>query len=160
MGKSIGSTASLNIILAFLAIVFAFLAASLSYYRAFKINNIIVQSIEKYEGYNDNAIAEINNKLSSIGYERYVISCPSSKTFNKSVYSLIAEKSGDGICVFFHEDSSKKTYSYVITTYMTINIPIVSNFLKIPINTATKEIYGCYGNNTDYGTDGWKTSCK
>lgn len=33
---------------------------------------------------------------------------------------------------------------------MTINLPIVSEFIKIPINTVSNEIYGCYGLNDKY----------
>ena len=59
MKESIGGTASLNIALAFISIVFAFLAAALSYYKAFKVNNIISNAIEKYEGFNELSINEM-----------------------------------------------------------------------------------------------------
>ena len=157
MKESIGGTASLNIALAFISIVFAFLAATLSYYKAFKINNIITNSIEKYEGYNSLSIKEINEQLTSIGYQRYDGSCAKEKKFNGKEYVLVKDSDipnscgVSGICVYFYNDGSSKMYQYGITTYMTINIPIVSEFVKIPINTVTKEIYGCYGKNTEYG---------
>lgn len=153
MKESIGSTASMNIVITFLAIVFAFLAATLSYYKAFKVNNIITHSIVKYEGYNSLSIAEINSKLQSIGYQRYSANCPANKKFNGLEFTLVPNQSVEGICIYFYNDTAHKQYQYGIVTYMTINLPIVSNFIKIPVNTTTSEIYGCYGNNESYGND-------
>lgn len=150
MKESIGSTASLNIALTFIAIVFAFLAATLSYYKAFKVNNIITNSIEKYEGFNNLSRDDINLKLNSIGYQRYDVNCPDTKNF-KGLEFMLVNDNIDGVCIFFHNDEVNKTYEYGITTYMTINLPIVSEFIKIPINTVSDQIYGCYGNNSKYG---------
>lgn len=156
MKESIGSTASLNIALTFISIVFAFLAATLSYYKAFKVNNIITNAIDKYEGYNELSINEINQRLDSIGYQRFSLNCKDFKEFKGKEYTLIKDidlsnaEPVSGICVYFSGDLGKK-YQYGITTYMTINIPVVSEFIKIPINTVTKETYGCYGKNTKFG---------
>lgn len=147
MKESIGSTASLNIMLAFIAIVFAFLAASLSYYKAFKINNAITNSIEKYEGYNDLAINEINQKLSNLGYQRYQVDCSDEKEFNGKTFTRV-DGSGDGYCVYYY-DGDNNYDEYGVTTYMTINLPIVSDFIKIPVNTVTNQIYRCYGGVCD-----------
>lgn len=150
MKESIGGTASLNIALAFISIVFAFLAAALSYYKAFKVNNIITNSIEKYEGYNSLSIKEINEKLSSIGYQKYNVDCSENKIFNGKEYSLITDDNlvnssvVSGICVYF-SGVTDDSYQYGVTTYMTINLPIVSEFIKIPINTVTSETYKCFG---------------
>ena len=149
MKESIGGTASLNIALTFIAIVFAFLAASLSYYKAFKVNNIITNSIEKYEGFNDLSINEINIQLNSIGYQRYSSNCSNTRNFKGNKFNLVNDNI-DGVCIYFYNDDSSKMYQYGITTYMTINLPIVSEFIKIPINTVTNMIYGCYGNNDSY----------
>ena len=149
MKESIGSTASLNIVLTFIAIVFAFLAASLSYYKAFKINNIVKNSIEKFEGYNELAISEINNRLTSLGYQRINVNCDKNEKFGGQEYEL--KESGNGLCIYFYNDSSTKSYKYGVVSYMSINMPFVGQFLKIPIKTTTDYIYGCYGSNITYG---------
>lgn len=150
MKESIGSTASLNIVFAFIAIVFAFLAASLSYYKAFKVNNIITNSIEKFEGINDYSINEINTKLDSIGYQRYSGDCPSTRSFNGKTFALVESEKLRGLCFYIYKDNLSKYYEYGITTYMTINLPIVSDFIKIPVNTVSKNMYGCYGLNYSF----------
>ena len=68
MRESIGSTFLYNIIIIFIVIIFGILAATLSYYKAFKVNTKIITSIEKYEGYNSLAVTEIRNTLTTIGY--------------------------------------------------------------------------------------------
>ena len=146
MKESIGSTASLNIVFVFIAIIFAFLAASLSYYKAFKVNNIISNSILKYEGYNNLSINEIDTRLNSIGYQRYDVNCGDFKNFNGQEFTSI-NNGQDGICVYMNVNG--KYYQYGITTYMTINLPVVGELIKIPINTTSNEIYGCFGNNGD-----------
>ena len=148
MKESIGGVASLNIALAFIAIVFAFVAATLSYYKAFKVNNIINNAIERYEGFNDASINEINLKLNSIGYQRFDVDCDNSNSdYTLDQRSLQIK----GICVYLNNNPDSKTYKYKITSYMTINLPIISEFIKIPVNTVTNEIYGCYGLNEYYG---------
>lgn len=144
MKESIGSTASLNIIFAFLAIIFAFLAGTLSYYKAYKVNNIIVNSIEKFEGLNDLSINEINIALSNLGYQRYKSDCDDNITYKEVLYNLDSkeDKVVDGICVYINEGD--KQDQYLVVSYMTINLPIVSEFLKFPVRTATDTIYRCY----------------
>lgn len=167
MKESIGGTASLNIALAFISIVFAFLAATLSYYKAFKVNNIINNAIEKYEGYNDLAVKEINERLNSIGYQRFDTECKSTIRLNEkddnSVYNPVTNINSidvDGICVYMRNNVKKKSYQYLVVSYMTINVPIVSEFIKIPVKTVTNEIYGCYGNNEEFISYNGKISCE
>lgn len=132
MRQSIGMSQQLNLIIIFILIVFALIAASLSYYKAFKINNVITDSIEKYEGYNDFAIPEITNNLSSLGYQQLSVAC---KSGNLSRV--------DGYCVYesdiVRKDDNVISYSYKVTTYMYIDLPII-NMLKIPVNTSTAQI--------------------
>ena len=56
MRESIGTAFLLNFIVVFIVFIMMFLAATLSYYKAYRINNYILHSIEKFEGYNDYSI--------------------------------------------------------------------------------------------------------
>ena len=77
MRQSIGTTFMLNFIILFIFLVFAFLAGTLSYYKAYRINNNIVHAIERYEGYNDYSIEEIKIKLANLAYETNISGyCP------------------------------------------------------------------------------------
>ena len=159
MKESIGGTAALNIALTFIAIVFAFLAATLSYYKAYKVNNIIINSLEKFEGHNSLAFAEINNKLDSIGYQRFSnANCKSILKFGDYDYQPVSHDN-DGFCVYMRYNNKKKTYQYVAVSYMTINLPILSDIVRIPVKAVTKELYGCYGSNSSFTAYDGNVSC-
>ena len=68
MKQGIGEIATLNIIIIFIVIVFGLLSATISYYKAFKVNTRILDIIEKYEGYNEFSRSEIERSLDTIGY--------------------------------------------------------------------------------------------
>lgn len=139
MRESIGSAFLYNMIIVFIVIVFAILAATLTYYKAFKVNTRIINSIEKFEGYNDLALKNIQNTLTTIGYMfREDHSCPRTKNGGK----LETEDKKFRYCVyFFDNDGDNKHYSYGVITYITLDFPILNRFLQIPIYTKSNRIY-------------------
>lgn len=137
MRESIGSTFLYNLIILFIAIVFAILGSTLMYYKAFKVNTRIINSIQKFEGYNDLAKTEINNTLTSIGYmTKDSHMCPSQK--NGGV--LQTENKKFRYCVYYFKESNEY-YKYGVITYITLDIPIVNTFLQIPIYTESERIF-------------------
>lgn len=137
MKQGIGFTATINIIMIFIVVTFAFLAATLSYYKAYKVNNAISDSIEKYEGYNSLAKKEISKKLESLGYHQGTSNCKVNTTNeiesrNDSVYDY---------CIEYQGRDNNNYYKYKITTYLVIDIPVGNLFLKIPIKSTTENIY-------------------
>lgn len=130
MRQSIGMHAQLNLIVVFIAVVFGLISASLSYYKAFKINNTIVNSIEKYEGYNTLSQTEISNNLEGLGYPKKTVSCDGAENL-------------EGYCVYLDsitkKDGNVKSYSYEVITYMNIELPIF-NMLRIPVKASTTQI--------------------
>ncbi len=172
MKQSIGYTVSLNIVIVFIVVIFCFIGGAISYYKAFKVNNAIADSIEKYEGYNDLSKKEIKRQLSSLGYNMSNVTCGSHKvgafpgsTPTKTL--IIGEGGNNGYCVYYNVvKCTKKGYSvdktingskdpickaeeynYVIKTYLRFNLPIINQWLKFPVYTKTNNIYACYGNN-------------
>lgn len=138
MKESVGYTVTLNIVIMFIIIVFAFISAALVYFKSNKLSNIIVDSIEKYEGYNKYAIEEINMKLSSLGYNVNSINCD--KTINNNKCKIINESSKEkGYCVY--ECNEGDYYYYRIRTNMMLNIPIINDLLNIPIYSNTNRLY-------------------
>lgn len=133
MKQGVGFSATINIIAIFIVVTFAFLAATVTYYKAYKVNNVISDSIEKYEGYNTLAQKEIDQKLSSLGYLRGVPKCPNGyeNLTNKHKY-----------CVQLVDTRNDKNYyKYKVTTYINLNIPVVNQVLNIPIKSTTEKIY-------------------
>ena len=137
MKESVGSTVDFNIIIVFIVIVFAFLSAAIIYFKSNKVNNVISNSIEKYEGYNSLAITEIERNLNNLGYAKKSISCGRPGD-NKCDNTSLAN--GDnGYCVYFCKDGDY--YYYKIKTRMLINLPIINSVLNLPIYSNTSKMY-------------------
>ena len=101
MSTSIGHTFLYNLIILFIIIIFAFLSGTLSYYKAFKVNNRIVYIIEKYEGYNEFAKTEIDTLLSNLGYS---VESPNCKTDYKKMYLVDNFEYNYKYCVYIEEE--------------------------------------------------------
>lgn len=137
MRESIGSTYLYNIIIVFIVIVFAFLAGTLSYAKAFKVNTKIVDSIEKYEGYNNLAVGEIDSKLNTLGYRVGSNSnCPT-KDGQTAITSI---STNHRYCVY-EFDEGKGYRSYGVITYISIDMPIIGGLLQLPIYSRTIRMY-------------------
>lgn len=152
MNDSIGGAMLLNIVIFIVSILLLLLIGFLSYSKAYKVKNRIVNIVNKYEKYDttidasgSNAmINEINSDLASIGYSvRERSNCD-----NTSLGEVVPTNSSYNYCVYKNEVDSTaevgKSYYYVIETFSTIEIPLVGNILTIPVHGETK-IFG-----TDY----------
>ena len=131
MKQGVGFSVTINIIAIFIVVTFAFLVASLNYYKAYKVNNIIADSIEKYEGLNGLAKDEIGKKLTSIGYINGKIKCGDGN-LNDTTYSY---------CVYPEKNTKTGKIKYKVVTFLNFNIPIINQVLNLPVRTYTKSIY-------------------
>lgn len=155
MRESIGTTFVLNFIVIFIVFIFAFLAATLSYYKAYRVNNYMIHAIEKFEGYNAYAENEIKAKLKSFGYQGNDITCPATRfvSGNSDVAGVLQNDSSDGYCIYLYYNENaapakkggKATtdvyYSYGVASYLRIEIPVVSNLIRLPVFSKTYNIY-------------------
>lgn len=151
MREGIGSIVLYNIIIIFILIVFALLAATLSYYKAFKVNNRILASIDKYEGYNEPAKAEIRNTLAGLGYTVNA-SNDRCKAKRGDVRLVTNQDTNYYYCVYFYRDDrgdgekrlngdkEEIYYNYSVVSYIYIDLPIVGAF-KVPVHTKGERIY-------------------
>lgn len=140
MKQGIGLTYTLNFVIIFIVITFAFLFGIMSYYKAFKVNSRISNAIENHEGYNSLSVTEINNVLGSLGYTKGAVTCPDRK-YKGRTYSA---KSGVdyAICVYEYPVNPETGYfRYGIVTYIYLDIPIIGQTLKLPVYSETEKIY-------------------
>ena len=124
MNQSVSYTYLLNIIIIFILVAFMVLMGTLSYTKAFRVNSKIANAIEICEGDNSCSQAEINRIINNYGYQK-------------------SNKAGtlkNGYCIYKFDDDSKH-YSYGVLTYMYIDIPVISDILKIPVYSRTDRIY-------------------
>ncbi len=143
MKQVIGGMFLYNIVIIFLLLVFGFLIGMVSYNKAYKVNTRIADYIEKYEGYNDLAKAEINRFLDNMGYERGM----ERDCSNRNDATLVSSKDS-GYCVYEHtaiqKDIDGKSYIsyyyYTVTTFLYIDLPYVDR-LGVPITSGSEHIY-------------------
>lgn len=139
MREGIGLTYTLNFIIIFIVITFAFLFGIMSYYKAFKVNSRISNAIENHEGYNSLSIDEINKVLNTIGYTKGSVNCPT-RNYKKIDYNSISSNDY-AMCVYKYPVNSSGYFRYGIVTYINIDIPIIGKTLKLPVYTETEKIY-------------------
>ena len=163
MKQSVGEYFTLNIIVLFIVVVFAIISATISYYKAFKVNSLILASIEKFEGYNSCdkgcSIQDITRILNSLGYEKNTgnFSCPA----KRGTGVLVANQNTNHVyCVYYYRDDrggNDKTrlnqlndpiyYNYSVVSYITINLPVIPT-VRIPVNTKGERTYNFSDRNS------------
>ncbi len=146
MKQGIGFSQTITIISIFIFLTFAFLSASLSYYKAFKVNNVISSSIEKYEGYNSLSVDEITFKLESLGYRLGTTKCKDRRKYlshaDHKLASYSAETSSDKMhdyCVYKYPDKDGY-FTYGIVTYIYVELPFGVK-IKLPVYSETDAIF-------------------
>ena len=145
MKEGIGSVFLYNMIIVFIVVTFAFLSASLSYMKAFKVNGKIANSLEKFEGYNWLADREIAQTLSTIGYRTGTPKCES-RTHNGITYQPVAggNYKKHEYCIYEYmqgNDYKNGYFNYGIVTYIYLDIPIVGATFKLPVYSETESIF-------------------
>ena len=153
MRESVGYSVTINIVITFIVIVFAFLSAAVIYYKTNKASNILVETIQKYEGYNKKAKTEILRKLTNLGYGSHSIKCSAKMDTesafianNKATCTYVdpdkaKPENNIGYCVYKCVDQGIEDYYYYkIRINMMINIPVVGDMLDIPIYANTDRI--------------------
>lgn len=139
MKQSIGLTYSLNFVILFIVITFAFLFGIMSYYKAFKVNSRISNAIENHEGYNSLSTSEIDNVLNTLGYKKGKESCATRK-YKGHDYTSISTNDF-AICIYEYPVQESGYFRYGIVTYIYLDIPIIGQTLKLPIYSETEKIY-------------------
>lgn len=154
MKEAIANAGVFNLIIMFVIVLLALFIGSLSYSRAFKVKNKIVEEIEKDQGYTSVTETEINSWLQQIGYR---VNTGSTKNTDKCARTVTGNggKNGtliniEGIyqycvyefdtCTYTKEgkvDSSKCGKYYRVITYMYLDMPIIGGLLRIPVNGET-----------------------
>lgn len=143
MKQSIGTSFLLNFIIIFIVVTFAFIIGIMNYMKAFKVNSGISNAIENHEGYNKLAKEDISNFLTSYGYRRN----SSKKCPSKNGISALNIAYGDSTsksfpyCIYEYKKNKDGYFYYGITTYIYLDIPIINQYLAIPVYTETEKIF-------------------
>ena len=149
MKEAIGNVPIYSFIIVFIVITFAFLSATIMYYKAFKLNSRVIYALEEFEGYNQLSAKEIDRILSTMGYRAGdKINCK-----EKEKHGVTLKSSLNGsypICVYESPITSvvnngkvNTKYGYFnfgVTTYIYLDIPVVGE-VKVPIYTESERLF-------------------
>lgn len=151
MKAATGNAMLINIMIVFIVIVLALIVTSISYTKAYRVKNRIVDIIEKHNGNfsSDEITNEINDNLKKIGY-RYntgQYTCPTGTnrspltpnqtgiTFSEETYH------GNDYLYCIYAYSTNRGKYYKVIAYMYFDIPVVGNYINIPVYGETKVFY-------------------
>lgn len=156
MRESIGGLWLFSIVVTFIVLFVSFLAYSISYTRAFKVKNEIINYIERAEGF-----TKSDRNIRSITYEE--LSAMDNPTVDIQAYVQI-QNIGYNYSIADQVDCSQYGYGhnqvggyclkrfcpnnengakiyYKVTTFIAFKIPILNFIFKIPITGETKALY-------------------
>lgn len=143
MKEAIGTSFVFNLMMIFIGVLIAMFVGSLAYTKGFKVRNKIIDIIEKYEKYdiNDSAqIDEINDSLSSIGYQ--VRGDNTSKCKARRNANQVAETIPNNdyeYCVYVYDTSRGKYYG--VTVFIHVDIPLIGGLIDIPLYGESRLVY-------------------
>ena len=131
MRASLGNSMLLSIVIVFISLIILVFIGVLSYSKAYRVKNGVIEILERYDTYDPNNAAEndaIRQYLKQVGYQ--IGSCSSTVTNNmaNTGYKLCIEKL----------DSSDGGYRFKVTAYVEYNFPIVNTALSTPISGETR----------------------
>ena len=122
MRESVGGTLLLQIVLVFLTVYIGFMAIVINYGRVFRYKNAVINKIEQNEGYAN--CESIESMVRGLGYlNDYKVS-----------YT-----------------TTSKGAIYSVELYITFNLPLINNTIKIPVRGETRLINTVYN---DLDVDG------
>lgn len=173
MREAIANANIFNIVIVFTILLLMFFVGSLSYTKAFKVKNGIVNQIEKDEGWfedkKNNSLAKVEDWLLSIGYRTSSTnSCSTyeaqekkncSSTNPESCYKLVNNKSKKyDFCVFkkivcnglpknfnLKDSYGKCSTRYKVIAFMYFDMPIIGGLVKVPVSGETVSFTELYG---------------
>lgn len=140
MREAIGNGLLTNLVIVFVSVVILFFVGILSYSKAYRVKDKIIDTIEKYGTYEDSLIAidEISTDLKTSGYRTAANKKCSSDNLNSTSYNY---------CVYRVDDkSSGSSYYYKVVTYVHFEFPVIGGLINIPVNGETKIL----GKNYNY----------
>lgn len=145
MKEAIGNASVFGLAIAFIGIMILVFLSSLNYTKAFKIKNRIVDIIEQYDdGYSTGNRTAINDQIESVlkeigyGVNTSNKQCPDIVK-NGQTYKVLNNTYNYRYCIY--EFSSTRGSYYKAVAYMQLDIPVIGEYIQIPVSGETKVFY-------------------
>lgn len=137
MKEAIGTSLVFNLMMIFVGVMIVILVSSIAYTKGFKIRNRIIDRIEEHDGYASTEVKDtIANDLKAIGYK---IVEKSNCAVKDDATLLTSEFNDYNYCVYEY-NTSRGNY-YGVTVFISVDIPLIGDYINIPIYGETRIIY-------------------
>ena len=159
MRESIGGISLMSIFIFFFIMVTFFLVGTILYYKGYKINSQIINSLEKYEGYNSYSAEDIDRVLSTIGYRATSNNLYCGKSASGENVECLGENGRFDMKLSCSRTTKNKGknlvgnnyyITYKVKTYVYIDLPMGLSF-KIPVTAKSNPIYQFTGYENGLG---------
>lgn len=157
MKGAVGSALILNMVITFVLIFFSLLIGSMAYSKAYKTKNFLINLINEMEESGEHDFAsklndwdtKANDYLTKVGYpinsSKYN-TCPYKSGYSIYVMNAKSGKSRYDYCIYRKADiydalrnkTVKERYNYMVLVYMKFDVPVLGQFIKLPITGETK----------------------
>ena len=156
MRDAVGGSSLLYLVIIFVTVVMIMFSSILTYSKAYKVKNRIIEIIEKHGTYAETiARNEINPDLSMAGYNSSNPDCSSikdklTKGSNAKYQNLVGNlnKYGYNYCVFESDNTTAISGGkyYVVVAFVEFQVPVIGDLLTFPVYGETQIL----GKNYDY----------
>lgn len=138
MKEAIGTSLVFNLMMIFIGVMIVIFLSAISYSKAFKIRNKIIDRIEEHSGYTETAASFIENDLKGIGYKIVKDSNCSDKSEQGGTL-LTSSYNTYNYCVY--EFSSDRGFYYGVTVFISVDIPLIGDKINVPVYGESRVIY-------------------
>lgn len=139
MNDSLGNSMLMSIVIFVATIVMLLFVSALSFGKAYKAKNFVIENLESYKNFNS-AQTEIENDLTRLGYQiDNAYKCPkldgknaiNPSGFKYCVYLKCVGEYKNGSC-------DSKGYYYKVITYTQFKFPVIEDIMVLKVQGETK----------------------
>jgi hypothetical protein len=154
MKEAVGGLGITQIVIFFLILFSGYLCLSINLNKAYKVKDQIVSIIEKNNGLDANALAQIQSYMTTVGY-RSTGTCSTddgdgysasgtSTTNDKALFCAKKSKNDSDLTTSKPGDTSKQlplAYFYKIKVFFSIDVPIIGNGFGFNLYGTTRKLF-------------------
>lgn len=142
MKDAIGGSMLLYIVVFFVSIIIVFFVSVLSFSKAYKVKNRIIEVIEEHGEYNADVAENLVDDMNRAGY----LVANSEQISNRCGAGNLSNDASHLYCVYKKDLEDEDSFVYSVVTYIHFDIPIIGDRLTFSVKGETKTL----GKNYDY----------
>ena len=150
MREAVGSYWLTMIVIVFIVLFTGYMCLSINMNKSYKVKNEIINIIQKNNGLNSDALAQIRDYMTSVGY-RTTGKCADYEI----AYDMTSSKGTGGKGMFcvnemtttydsitqYTESQFPKTAYYQVRVFFAIDLPIVRNIVSFGLKGSSKKLF-------------------